>query len=423
MKALKNQSSRENWYDWKWQLKHAITSIEEVEKLLKTDFSQEFGEDFRDKLEKTVDIFPLSITPYYFSLIDQKDFINDPVFRQAFPDVRELDICTSDIEDPLGEDKDSPVEGLTHRYPDRVLFHVSNRCAMYCRHCTRKRKVGDTDYCPSLKDYESAIAYIEEHVEVRDVLLSGGDPFLLPDDLIESLLDRLANIKHVEVIRIGTRTPVVLPFRITEALVDILKKHKNLWINTHYNHPKELTKDSIRAIDKLVEAGIPMGNQSVLLSDINDCPQVMKALVRKLVANRVRPYYLYQCDLSEGLEHFRTSVGRGIEIMESLRGHTSGFAIPTYVIDAPGGGGKIPVMPNYLISWSTNKIILRNYEGVITTYTEPRAYGHRDCDLNCAACDLHMKTSLDDPYEATGIEQLLSDYTDVMTLTPEEIKA
>jgi len=221
MKALKNQSSRENWYDWKWQLKHAITSIEEVEKLLKTDFSREFGEDYRDQLEKTVDIFPLSITPYYFSLIEQKDFINDPVFRQAFPDVRELDICASDIEDPLGEDKDSPVEGLTHRYPDRVLFHVSNRCAMYCRHCTRKRKVGDTDYCPSLKDYESGIAYIEEHEEVRDVLLSGGDPFLLPDELIESLLERLASIKHVEVIRIGTRTPVVLPYRITDALVNI----------------------------------------------------------------------------------------------------------------------------------------------------------------------------------------------------------
>ncbi|MDF1617191.1 lysine 2,3-aminomutase [Petrocella sp. FN5] len=423
MKALKNQSSRENWYDWKWQLKNAITSIEEVEKLLKTDFSKEFGEDYRDKLEKTVDIFPLSITPYYFSLIDQKDFINDPVLRQAFPDVRELDICSSDIEDPLGEDKDSPVEGLTHRYPDRVLFHVSNRCAMYCRHCTRKRKVGDTDYCPSLKDYESGIAYIEEHKEVRDVLLSGGDPFLLPDELIESLLERLSSIKHVEVIRIGTRTPVVLPYRITETLVNILKKHKNLWINTHYNHPKELTKDSIKAIDKLVEAGIPLGNQSVLLSDINDCPQVMKALVRKLVANRIRPYYLYQCDLSEGLEHFRTSVGRGIEIMESLRGHTSGFAIPTYVIDAPGGGGKIPIMPNYLISWSTNKIILRNYEGVITTYTEPRDYGHRDCDLNCADCNLHMKTSLDSPYEATGIEQLLSDYTDVMTFMPEDVKA
>lgn len=405
------------WSDWKWQIKERLTEIGDVEALL--DIKLE--ESHKNELQKTIDKFPLSITPYYLSLVDSKDYENDPVFKQAFPQVRELEISNCDIEDPLNEEGDSPVKGITHRYPDRVLFHVSNVCAMYCRHCTRKRKVGDRDYNPVKSDYEAAFEYIENHKEVRDVLLSGGDPFLLEDEMIEYLLKRLSTIEHVEIIRIGTRTPVVLPFRITDKLIDILKKHKNLWINTHFNHPKEITPDSVEALDKLVEAGIPMGNQSVLLAGVNDCPMIMKLLVQKLTAHRVRPYYLYQCDLSEGLEHFRTSVGKGIEIMENLRGHTSGLAVPTYVIDAPGGGGKIPVMPNYLISWSTNKAVLRNYEGVITTYEEPANYEHANCDLDCSNCPLHHSSDETDNVKDIGIQKLLSDVNNVITLTPERV--
>jgi lysine 2,3-aminomutase len=245
----------------------------------------------------------------------------------------------------------------------------------------------------------------------------------LSDEKLDYILGLVTAIPHVEVIRIGTRTPVVLPYRITDNLIKILSKYDNLWINTHYNHPREITNTSIAALKKLTGAGIPLGNQSVLLRDVNDCPQIMKKLVHKLVANRVRPYYLYQCDLSEGLEHFRTNVGKGIEIMENLRGHTSGFAIPTYVIDAPGGGGKIPVMPNYLISWSTNKIILRNYEGVITTYQMPDTYEHTACDLNCNNCKLQLKlNSEESDRKPIGISKLLCDYEDTITLVPENLE-
>ena len=352
------------------------------------------------------------------SLVDPSDYENDPVFKQAFPDTRELMVCSADMHDPLSEDRDSPVPGITHRYPDRVLFHVSNVCAMYCRHCTRKRKVGDMDSIPKREALLKGLEYVKEHPEVRDVLLSGGDPFLLSDNTIIFLLDELSKIKHVEIIRIGTRTPVVLPFRITSKLVKALSKYDNLWINTHFNHPKELTPAAKTAIDKLVKAGIPMGNQSVLLADVNDCPRIMKKLVQKLVKFRIRPYYLYQCDLSEGLEHFRTSVGKGIEILESLRGHTSGLAVPTYVVDAPGGGGKIPITPNYLISWSTNKVILRNYAGVITTYNEPSCYEHNACDLKCDTCNLQLKIDKSDDNDYVGIHRLLADYDDTITLTP-----
>ncbi len=406
----------EKWQDWKWQLQNRITKIDQVEEILEMQFEKYH----RSQLQKTLDTFPLSITPYYLSLVDASDYKNDPVFQQAFPNIRELEISNCDIADPLNEEGDSPVQGITHRYPDRVLFHVSNVCAMYCRHCTRKRKVGDTDYNPNRDHYQSGFEYIQNHPEVRDVLLSGGDPFLLEDDMIEYLLENLSAIEHVEVIRIGTRTPVVLPFRITDNLVRILKKHKNLWINTHFNHPKEISPESIEALDKLSDAGIPLGNQSVLLANVNDCSKIMKKLVQKLVSHRVRPYYLYQCDLSEGLEHFRTSVGKGIEIMESLRGHTSGFAVPTYVIDAPGGGGKIPIMPNYLMSWSTNKVILRNYEGVITTYEEPANYEHNYCDLKCNTCNLQFKYDKNQNYKSIGIERLLSDNHETITLTPSE---
>lgn len=404
------------WNDWKWQAKNLIKDVKTVEKILNIKFSEEERKD----IQETIDIFPMSITPYYLSLVDSKDYKNDPIFKQAFPDKRELHIAKYDMLDPLGEDKDSPVSGITHRYPDRVLFHISNVCAMYCRHCTRKRKVGDKDCIPSREQMEQGLEYIRNTPVIRDVLLSGGDPFMLSDDLLDWILGELNKIEHVEVIRIGTRIPVVLPFRVTDQLVNILKKHGTIWINTHFNHPKEITNSSKEALRKLALAGIPLGNQSVLLADINDCPKIMKRLVHKLVENRVRPYYIYQCDLSEGLEHFRTSVGKGIEIMESLRGHTSGFAVPTYVIDAPGGAGKIPIMPNYLMSWSTNKVILRNYEGMISTYQEPNNYRHDVCDLNCDTCNLQLKCQEGKEKEAIGIAKLIADYNEVITLTPSE---
>ncbi|HXK51753.1 MAG TPA: lysine 2,3-aminomutase [Caldisericia bacterium] len=411
-----SDGTESNWCDWKWQMKHCIRSIEMFEKVLGIQFSAEEKEDLR----KTVNKFPVSITPYYLSLIDTKNISDDPVFRQSFPSVQELEISRCDMKDPLSEDADSPVPGITHRYPDRVLFLVSNTCAMYCRHCTRKRKVGDIDSIPDREQIMKGIQYIKETKQVRDVLLSGGDPFLLSDEYLDWILTELQAIDHVEVIRIGSRVPAVLPFRITDSLVNVLKKHQPIWVNTQFNHPREITKSSRSALRKLADAGIPLGNQSVLLAGVNDCPRIMRALVHKLVANRVRPYYLYQCDLSEGLKHFRTPVGKGIEIMESLIGHTSGFCVPRYVIDAPGGGGKIPVMPNYLISWSTNKVILRNYEGIITTYKEPDSYKPIFCNRDCENCDLQLSLDDADEQKALGVEKLLSDSDDAISLVPAE---
>lgn len=411
---IESETKQSKWVDWKWQVRHAIKSLEEFERLSGITFSPEE----KVELQKTIDHFPLSITPYYLSLIDKKNYLNDPVFKQAFADTRELYVSPSEMKDPLSEDHDSPVPGITHRYPDRVLFLVSNVCAMYCRHCTRKRKVGDVDSIPSRTQIMDGLDYIRRTPQVRDVLLSGGDPFLLSDDYLDWILTELHKIPHVQVVRIGTRTPVVLPYRITEGLVTMLKKHHPVWINTHFNHVRELTDSSRKALAMLADAGIPLGNQSVLLAEVNDCPRLMKELVHQLVQNRVRPYYLYQCDLSEGLSHFRTPVGKGIEIIESLIGHTSGFAVPTYVIDAPGGGGKIPVMPNYLISWNTNKVILRNYEGVISTYQEPTNYSNSQCDMNCRDCNLELDLKGACESEAVGIEKLLADYDETIALVP-----
>ncbi|OQA02343.1 MAG: L-lysine 2,3-aminomutase [Planctomycetes bacterium ADurb.Bin401] len=290
---------------------------------------------------------------------------------------------------------------------------------MYCRHCTRKRRVGDTNSMPSKKEIQAGLDYIRNTPQVRDVLLSGGDPLMLSDEKLDELLTEIREIKHVEIVRIGTRMPVVLPQRITNKLVKILAKHNPLWLGTHFNHPRELTHSSRQALAKLADAGIPLYNQSVLLAGVNDCPRIMHALVKKLVANRVWPYYLYQCDLSEGLTHFRTPVGKGIQIMESLIGHTSGLCVPTYVIDAPAGGGKIPVIPNYLISWSTNKVILRNYEGVITTYKEPDSYEPVFCNRDCDNCTLQLELNEADEQKAIGIEQLLADYDKTISLVPE----
>lgn len=406
------------WNDWKWQIKHAVKDISTFEWLLGIRFQDEERQD----LEKTILRFPLSITPYYLSLIDTNNIKNDPVYKQCFPSPLELNVEKCDMSDPLSEELDSPAPGITHRYPDRVLFLVSNICAMYCRHCTRKRKVGGKDHIPDKATILKGIEYIRNTPTIRDVLLSGGDPLMMPDEYLDWILTELHNIPHVEVIRIGTRVPVTLPYRITENLVNMLKKHHPIWVNTHFNHPKEVTPSSREALRKLANAGIPLGNQCVLLAGVNDCPQIMKKLFQKLVQNRVRPYYMFQCDLSEGISHFRTSISRGIEIIENLVGHTSGLAVPTYVVDAPGGGGKIPVMPNYRISCSTNKVVLRNYEGVITTYTEPDGYRAMKCEENCNQCMSQDKSECMQGSKAMGIARLLSDIDETITLVPEKTK-
>jgi len=411
---IESKAEIKQWKDWKWQVRHSIKTIKDFENLTGIHFDAIETK----QLEKTINRFPLSITPYYLSLINAGNFRHDPVYKQAFLDSRELIVSPCEMSDPLSEDHDSPVPGITHRYPDRVLFLVSNVCAMYCRHCTRKRKVGDLDFIPNREQILKGIDYIRNTPQVRDVLLSGGDPFMLPDDYLDWILTELQSIPHVQVIRIGTRTPVTLPYRITDNLVNMLKKHHPIWINTHFNHPREITASAKEAILKLADAGIPLGNQSVLLADVNDCPRIMKELVQQLVKIRIRPYYIYQCDLSEGLSHFRTPVTKGIEIMESLIGHTSGFAVPTYVIDAPGGGGKIPVMPHYIISWNTNKVILRNYEGVMTSYKEPDHYVATVCDLDCDNCKLELNIKSCDEINAIGIEKLLSDFDDTISLIP-----
>ena len=416
VEGLSTDFSVSRWRDWQWQMKHSIRDIATFERLV----GVEFRTNELECLEHTLEKFPLSITPYYLSLIDPENLRDDPIFKQAFPSCQELDIEEHDILDPLHEDQDSPAAGITHRYPDRVLFHISNTCAMYCRHCTRKRKVGDIDFIPSREEINKGLDYIRATPVVRDVLLSGGDPFMLSNQHLNWILSELRQIPHVEVIRIGTRIPAVLPFRVTDDLVAMLQRYQPLWINTQFNHPRELTVSATNSLHKLADAGIPLGNQSVLLANVNDCPRIMKRLMHKLVANRVRPYYLYQCDLSEGLSHFRTPIGKGIEIIESLIGHTSGFAVPRYVIDAPGGGGKIPVMPNYIISWSTNKVVLRNYEGLITTYKEPDDYKAIFCDRNCSKCHLQLKLESADEIRSIGIERLLCDHEDTISLVPEK---
>lgn len=356
------------WNDWSWQIRNGIRDVETLEKVVKLTDRE------REEIRQCLGKFTMEITPYYAALMDRDDPFC-PVRMQSVPRIAEMHDDPSDMADPLHEDVDSPVPGLTHRYPDRVLLLVTNICSMNCRHCTRRRLVGDTDVDMPEDNVSAAIEYIRSTPAVRDVLLSGGDPFVLPDARLRSILERLRAIPHVEIIRIGTRTPVVLPQRITDDLVGMLKEFHPLWVNVHFNHPKEITAEAKAACERLANAGIPLGNQSVLLRGINDDPVVMKKLVHKLMTVRVRPYYIYQCDLSLGISHFRTSVAKGIEIIESLRGHTTGLAVPTFVVDAPGGGGKIPVMPNYLISMAEGKAILRNYEGVITSYSWPRGRG------------------------------------------------
>lgn len=357
----------EQWNDWKWQTRNRIETLEELKKYIPLTEEEEEG------ARKCLQTLRMAITPYYLSLIDPND-PNDPVRKQAIPTGLETHRASADLEDPLHEDTDSPVPGLTHRYPDRVLLLITDQCSMYCRHCTRRRFAGQKDDAMPMERIDKAIEYIRNTPVIRDVLLSGGDALLVSDETLEYIISKLREIPHVEIIRMGSRVPVVMPQRITDNLVNMLKKYHPIWLNTHFNHPNEITEEAKAACERMANVGIPLGNQSVLLRGVNDCVHVMRDLVHGLVKMRVRPYYIYQCDLSLGLEHFRTPVSKGIEIIEGLRGHTSGYCVPTFVVDAPGGGGKTPVMPNYVISQSHDKVILRNFEGVITTYSEPTNY-------------------------------------------------
>ncbi len=356
--------SPEQWNDWNWQMKNRITSGQQLGKLinLRADEGQE--------IEKCLEHFKMAITPYYAMLMDS-DNPDCPIRRQAVPSVKELIVDECEMDDPLCEEQFSPVEGIVHRYPDRVLFVLTHKCSMYCRHCTRRRKVGCEDFSLSRAKLEKAFEYISRNPRIRDVLLSGGDPLIMPDSWLETIIKRLREIPHVEIIRIGTRTPVVLPMRITDDLLKMLRKYHPIWINTHFNHPKEITPESSLACEKIMDAGIPLGNQSVLLRGINDNADILKELFTKLVKIRVRPYYLYQCDIAKGIGHFRTPVSQGIDIMKQIRGYISGYAVPEFVIDAPGGGGKTPANPEYIVSLDDQKAILKNYEGKLYTYPNP----------------------------------------------------
>ncbi len=372
-----------DWNDWKWQVRNRIETVEELKKYIPLTEEEERG------VTESLKMLRMAITPYYLSIIDPND-PNDPVRLQAIPTAPEVYRAPEDEEDPLHEDVDSPTPGLTHRYPDRALVLVTDQCSMYCRHCTRRRFAGQNDSAVPMENIKKAIEYIRNTPQVRDVLLSGGDALLMSDERLEEIIKELRTIPHVEIIRIGSRTPVVLPQRITDDLCNMLKKYHPIWLNTHFNHSNEINEETAAACEKMADAGIPLGNQSVLLRGVNDCPHVMLKLVNDLVKIRVRPYYIYQCDLSLGLSHFRTSVSKGIEIIEALRGHTSGYCVPTFVVDAPGGGGKTPVMPNYVISQSHNKVILRNFEGVITTYHEPANYTPGcTCDVCTGKAEIH----------------------------------
>lgn len=372
--------SEKDWNDWRWQLAHRVTEATTLSKVI------DLSADEVEALDRSLNLLRMAITPYYASLIDPHD-PKCPIRMQAVPTLAETYTAPEDLLDPLKEDSHSPVRGLTHRYPDRCIMLVTDQCSMYCRHCTRRRFAGEKDRPMEKKAMEACLDYIRRTPALRDVLVTGGDPLTLENGILEWILKELRSIPHVEIIRIGTRIPAVLPQRITSKLCSMLKKYHPLWVNVHFNHPKELTEEAGRAIEMLADAGIPVGNQSVLLKGVNDCPYIFRELNQGLLKHRARPYYIYQCDLSQGISHFRTSVGKGLEIMEFLRGHTSGMAVPTFVVDAPGGGGKIPVMPQYLLSRSDRKVLLRNFEGVITAYTEPeedRSVCHENCHEICA---------------------------------------
>ena len=360
------------WNDWKWQQKNRVTSQEQIASLFR------FDEVSTARMADIFELYRTAITPYYLCLIDFDNPL-DPLRIQSVPSADELLNPGELTWDPLNEEGDSPVTGIVHRYPDRCLFLVTSYCPLYCRYCTRKRKWVDEDGTTGQRKIEAMINYVADHPEIRDVIVSGGDPLSLSLTYLEKILAGLRAIPHVEIIRFGSRVPVFLPQRIDDELCSLLEKYHPIWINTHFNHPNEITPESARACDRLLRAGIPVNNQAVLLRGVNDCPYTMRDLVQGLMRIRVRPYYLYLCDQVMGAEHFRTSIGEGIEIIEFLRGHTSGLAVPQFVMDAPGGGGKVPLMPNYVLGHYSDSIVYRNFEGVVGRYDDvPSA--HHACD-------------------------------------------
>ena len=352
------------WRDWKWQYKNRITDAGRLSKILSLTESETKG------LEFCAQNFRMAVTPYFASLMDPEN-PDCPVRLQAVPTADEARVLPWEKKDPLSEARHSPVENIVHRYPDRALFTISRQCAMYCRHCIRKTKMGEEGAFIGEREAQAALGYIRETPQIRDVLVSGGDPLMMDDARLEKIISQLRDIEHVEIIRIGTRAPSVIPMRITHALLSMLRKYQPVWINVQFNHPDELTPDSVKACQDIADAGIPLGNQSVLLKNVNDDAETMKRLLLGLVKARVRPYYLYQCDLCEGVGHFRTRVEVGIEMIRKLTGNISGFAVPKFVIDSPGGGGKIPINPEYIISIDDKQIVMRNYEGDVYAYPQP----------------------------------------------------
>jgi len=395
------------WDDWRWQLSHRLNTVEDFARVIDLTPEETAGLSAPGR-------FHVDVTPYFASLMDPEDPAC-PIRRQVIPTVQEMTSSGTDMIDSLAEDAHSPVPGLVHRYPDRVLVLVTTQCASYCRFCTRSRMVGDAHGQFNAAAYDRQLAYIASTPQVRDVLLSGGDPLMMSSRLLEDLLRRLRAIPHVEVIRIGSRMPIFLPQRITDDLAAMLRQYHPLWMNIHVNHPREITSETEMALARLADAGIPLGSQTVLMAGINDCPSVILAMVHKLVKNRVRPYYLYQCDLVQGAGHFRTPVAKGIEIIEALRGHTSGFAVPTFVIDAPEGGGKVPLLPNYLLSMSDQYVVVRNYEGLMSTYTQPADYVPHDT-ATCSYCRSRLSEGAQE-----GVAGLLGGHA--RTIAPEEWRA
>ena len=351
------------WNDWHWQLRERVTRLDRLEQVVRVT------DDERRAAKATEAEFHMGITPYYAALMDPDD-PTCPVRLQAVPTTGETIVSEADLEDPLAEERDMPTPGITHRYPDRVLFYTTHNCPVYCRHCTRKRKVSDPTTAAAKSQIEDSIAYIAKHTEVRDVVVSGGDPLSLSDDRLDDILGRLRAIPHVEILRLGTRNLVTLPQRVTEDLARMLRAHHPVYVNTHFNHPKECTAEAFEASRTLADAGVVLGNQMVLLRGVNDDPEIVKELNHRLLLMRVRPYYIYQCDLAKGIAHFRTPVEKGLEIIRALRGHTSGLAVPYFVIDAPGGGGKIPMNPDYVVRRDGKRWVLRNYAGKEYVYVE-----------------------------------------------------
>jgi lysine 2,3-aminomutase len=353
-----------DWNDWRWQSRHRVRKLDQIERMLV------LSDDEREALIKGESMLPVGITPYYMSLLDRENPLQ-PLRRTVIPVTGEFLRTPGEADDPLGEDGHSPTPGLVHRYPDRVLLLALDFCSTYCRYCTRSRVVGHGEIMPSEQRLEKAFEYIRQTPAIRDVLISGGDPLALSEDKLDWILGRLRAIPHLEFVRIGTKMPAVLPQRITPALIKVLRKYHPLWMSVHFLHPDECTPEANVACSRLADAGIPLGSQTVLLKGVNDDVQVMKDLCHRLLTMRVRPYYIYQCDPISGSAHFRTSVSKGLEIIEGLRGHTTGYAVPTYVIDAPGGGGKIPLQPNYIVGRDGDDLLLRNYEGQVYRYPDP----------------------------------------------------